>query len=84
MPPVLILCVSVLPWPRWRRLVRVREQVTRCGPEKKTEGLFAGLAKWSKEKGDSVNGLSIGAETNESRGRIPSWNGRAYQVGPQD
>lgn len=59
----------------------MREEVTRCGPEKKTEGLFAGLAKWSKEKGDSVNGHSVGAEASESRGRIPSWIGRDSQVG---
>lgn len=39
---------------------RVREQLMQCSPEKKTEGLFAGLSKWSKDKADSRLGPGSG------------------------
>ena len=34
----------------------VREQLMHSSPEKKAEGLFAGLSKWSKDKVDARSG----------------------------
>eukprot|EP00752_Nemacystus_decipiens_P003108 g2879.t1 len=49
---------------------RVREQVMHCSPEKKAEGLFAGLSKWSKDKVDArsvpANGAAGGKATDRS------------------
>eukprot|EP00903_Cladosiphon_okamuranus_P017566 g16180.t1 len=45
---------------------RVREQLMHCSPEKKTEGLFSGLSKWSKDKADSRSGPANGAAGNKA------------------
>lgn len=42
-------------------LHRVREQLMHRSPEKKMEGLFAGLSKWSKDKADSRSSPGNGA-----------------------
>ena len=60
-------------------LSRMREELTRCSPEKKSEGLLAGLAKWTKDKGDwkgdSANDAAGGLDGSEGRTRVPSWIG---------
>lgn len=57
----------------------MREELTRCSPEKKAEGLFAGLARWSKEKGDPKNAAGAGTEGQEAR--KSSCRGKDAQVG---
>lgn len=49
-------------------LCRVREELTHCSPEKKTEGMFAGFPKWSKG--------AAGATEGEARERSASWTSR--------
>lgn len=56
--------------------------MTRCSPEKKSEGLLAGLAKWTMDKGDWKDSSpnEAGAEGVDGIARIPSWIGRDTQV----
>lgn len=60
---------------------RVREQLMHCTPEKKTEGLFAGLSKWSKDIADSKAGSGNGAVGVKEQVSVCCWGrSRARQT----
>lgn len=57
--------------------------MTRCSPEKvKSEGLLAGLAKWTMDKSDWKDSSTneAGTEGVDGIARIPSWISRDIQV----